>query len=210
LWALRDRGVGLDLIGFDVDPAAVAAVSGSMPDVRTEVVDLNDGLPLESASVDGIVSHNVVECLRDPVATMDEAARVLRRDGRAVWSHVDFDAIVIAGPDRDLTRAVLHTYSDRPPSWMTTGDGQMGRKLAGLVRSSALQLQDVSVHLTTATSLEGDALARIDEIAASVDTSAGTVSTAEVAEWRRQVEHADRAGEFLFVEPCFVVSAGHH
>lgn len=206
LAVLRGHDGSLDLIGLDANAAAVTAATETLPAIRAEVVDLNDGLPLEDASVDGVVSHNVLECLRDPVEVMNEAARVLRRNGRAVWSHVDFDAIIVAGPDRDLTRTVLHTYSDHPPPWMPTGDGQMGRRLAGLVRTSALELVDVSVHLITATRLEGDALARIDEIAASVDTSTELLSPETVVEWRQQVDHADRAGEFVFVEPCFVVT----
>lgn len=206
LRALRSREPDLRLIGFDASAVAVDAVKSGIPGVRAEVVDLNASLPLPDASLDGVLSHNVLECLDDPLSVMNEADRVLRPDGRAVWSHTDFDGIVVSGPDRLLTREVLHTYSDHPPPWTPTADGQMGRQLPGLARRSRLQVVDVTVHLTTSAELDGDARARIDEIAAALRAGRGDLSSDDVAEWRRQVDEAQADGAFFFSEPAVVVT----
>lgn len=207
LHALHDREPSLNLVGLDVSPEAVAAAKASQPSVRAEVTDLNDPLPLDDDSVAGVLSHNVLECLDDPVSLMNEAARVLQPGGRAVWSHTDFDGIVLAGPDRILTRKVLHAYADHPPAWTPQADGQLGRQLVGLVRQSRLHVVDVAVHLTTSTELEGDAQARVDEIAAALRSGVADLSADDISEWRRQVDDAHGAGEFFFCEPAFVVTA---
>lgn len=205
--ALLRRNGSSHLIGLDADEGSITAAKDLIPTARAEVVDLALGLPLDKDSVDGALSHNVLECLDDPVAVMNETARVLRPGGRAIWSHVDFDGIIIAGPDRDLTRAVLHRYADHPPPWTPKADGQMGRQLAGLIRANELQLVDLAVHLTTATALDGDALARVEEIASSVDTATPGLSQDDVDVWRQEIQRADREGRFVFVEPCFVASS---
>jgi SAM-dependent methyltransferase len=206
LHALRRRQPDLQLIGLDARADAVDSVKSGIAGGRAEVADLNAPLPLDEESVDGVLSHNVLECLNDPLAVMNEAARVLRPGGRAVWSHTDFDGIVVSGPDRLLTRKVLHAYADNPPPWTPIADGQMGRQLPALARRSRLHIVDVSVHLTTSIELDGDAQARIDEIAAALRSGVGDLSAEEVAEWRHQVEAAQVRGEFFFSEPAVVVT----
>jgi hypothetical protein len=206
LRALRSREPDLRLIGLDASANAVDAVKSTLAGVRAEVVDLNAPLPLQDGSLDGVLSHNVLECLDDPLLVMNEADRVLRPGGRAVWSHTDFDGIVVSGPDRLLTRKVLHAYSDHTPPWTPTADGQMGRQLPGLARRSRLEVVDVTVHLTTSAELDGDARARIDEIAAALRSGIGDLSSDDVAEWRRQVDEAQAGGAFFFSEPAVVVT----
>lgn len=206
LHALLDREPSLQLVGFDVAAEAVAAVRAALPEVGAEVADLNEELPLDDGSVDRALCHNVLECLEEPVAAMHEVARVLRTGGKAVWSHTDFDGIILSGPDRGLTRQVLHAYADHPPAWASRADGQMGRRLVGLVRRSRLQLVDVAVHLTTSSELEGDARERVDEIAAALGRGIGSLTAEDVGAWRRQAEVAHEKGAFLFCEPTFVVT----
>lgn len=206
LKALHDREASLNLVGLDLSSEAVAAVRSALPRVRAEVADLNEPLPLEDDSVAGVLSHNVLECLDDPVSVMNETHRVLGPGGRAVWSHTDFDGIVLSGPDRMLTRKVLHAYADHP-AWTPQADGQLGRQLVGFVRKSRLRLADVAVHLTTTTELEGDARVRVDEIAAALRSGIADLSADEVSEWRRQVDIAQDDGEFFFCEPAFIVTA---
>jgi SAM-dependent methyltransferase len=207
LHALQRRERNLHLVGFDASRAAVDTTRSSIAGVRAAVADLNSPLPLEDGSVDGVLCHNVLECLDDPVFVMNEAARVLRPGGRAVWSHTDFDGIIVSGPDATLTRTVLHAYADTPPPWTSTADGQTGRKLPGLVRRSRLRMVEAVVHVTTSTYLDGDARARIDEIAAALRAGVGSLSAAHVVEWRREVDEAQVQGEFFFSEPAVVVTA---
>lgn len=207
LEALLRKEPSLQLLGLDRSAEAVAAVQATWPDVRVEVADLDDPLPIEDGSVDGVLCHNALECLADPVALLDEAARALRPGGRSVWSHTDFDGIVLSGPERLLTRKVLHAYADHPPPWTPRADGQLGRRLVGLIRQSRLQVTEATVHLTTSTELDGDARSRVDEICGALWSGIADLTADEVQEWRKQIDAADRDGTFFFCEPTVVVSA---
>jgi SAM-dependent methyltransferase len=171
------------------------------------IADLNDPLPYPNHSFDGAISHNVLECLNDPVALLDETARIMKPGGRTIWSHVDFDGIIIAGADRQLTRSVLHAYSDHPPTFLSTADGQVSRQIPGFVKRSRLELTGVSIHQTTSHSLTGDARARVEEIAGAVDLEAADLSSDDIATWMRQLLDADQGGKFFFSEPCVIVSS---
>jgi ubiquinone/menaquinone biosynthesis C-methylase UbiE len=84
-----------------------------------------------------------------PAGLLAEIARVLRPGGRAVLGHVDFETIVVATQDRDLTRRVLLSYAELPVLYrhMAAADPQMGRRLPGLVRRSPLHLDGVHAHI---------------------------------------------------------------
>lgn len=213
LAALAEVHPGAALIGLDAGAAALAEaralLAGHGAAVRLEEADLARRLPLEDGAAGGIVCHNVLECLADPGALLREAARVLRPGGLAVWSHVDFDALVVAGAAPDLDRRVLHAYADLTPGWAAHADGRAGRKLAGLVHASPLALEELRVVPLLATGLAGDALARVEEIAQALTeggngAGAGGPSRQEVAAWRAQLAAADARGAFLLAELAFV------
>lgn len=94
---------------------------------------------------------------------------------------------------------------------MAAADAQMGRRLPGPVRRSALQLQSVEAHTTVETSLTGAAATRLDEVAQAVRRSAnaglGHITVAELGDWVTQLHAAQDAGEFLFAETAFLVTA---
>lgn len=201
---------GLRLIGCDVSPEALALADQLLAghDAQFRPNDLDLPLPVADASVDRIVSHNVLECIADPAALLAEAARVVRPGGRAVWSHVDFDALILTSPDVALGRRVVHAFADTAQGWMRHVDGQMGRKLAGLVAGSPLDLVDVRVAYRTFTALTGDALDRIDEITTALGASDDhDLTVDELAEWRSGLDHVAGRGEFFLAEPAVVATS---
>ena len=206
--ALRAHVPSLHVTCVDEDHGSVQALAAeALPGVVAAVVDLNDPLPFPDGAFDGAISHNVLECLDDPVALLDETARVLRRGGRAVWSHVDFDGIIIGGADRQLTRSILHAYADHPPRFLATADGQIGRRLPGLIEQSRLSLIDATVHHTTAHRLDSDARARVEEIAGQVRAEAAGLTNHELTTWLQQLTEAAHEGQFFFSEPCVIVTS---
>ena len=82
--------------------------------------------------------------LPDPAALLAEAARVLRPGGRAIFSHPDFDRIVLNAPHVELSGRVCHAHADAKQDCMARVEGQMGRKggledwRQGLVRAEDL------------------------------------------------------------------------
>jgi len=63
----------------------------------------------------------------------------MRPGAISVWSHVDYDALVISGADRLLTRRIGNAYGEA--SYLERGctDAQMGRRLAAVVDKSPLR-----------------------------------------------------------------------
>lgn len=209
--ATRDPEV--NLTGLDLDPDALHSLVTRLPRVHTLRHDLAEGMPLPTGGVDVVLCHNTLECLLNPAALLTEIHRVLRPHGRAVLGHTDFETIVVTTADRDLARRVLLTYAQLPVLYrhMAAADPQMGRRLPGLVRHSPLHLTAVQAHTTVTTALEGAALARTREIEAAVRRSArrglGHVDPAELDRWTEELHAADAAGDFLFSETAYLLTA---
>lgn len=139
-----------------------------------------------------------------PVAVINEAARVLVPGGCAVWSHTDFDTVVVNTEDVELSRWVLHGYAHQTQPWMEHSDARLGRKLVGIVARSHLQLDDPDTNVVVESDRVPLAEDRIDDIAAAL---AGNPSLArDVVRWRRQVDDALAADSFLFAETTFVLT----
>jgi SAM-dependent methyltransferase len=109
LHAVARRHPSVRLVGLDENKASIdkakAVLSGLDCDLR--IADLNAALPFGDGVTDAVLCHNVLECLADPLALVNDGGRILRRGGQALLSHVDFDAIVIQGPDVSLNRRVI-------------------------------------------------------------------------------------------------------
>ncbi len=215
LAVIAERSTGASLFGLDVDgPSLRTAASwlGSLDaEFQLAVADLSMPLPLTDDSVTKVVCHDLLECLVDPVALMAEASRVLRPGGLSVWSHVDYDSAVVAGGDRELTRRIVHAYADYAQSWLSSNDGQMGRKLAGLVGRSSLQATNVDAQVMTSSRLDGPAKMRIEDITATLRRGAGEgkveVSPSELDDWTTSLVAADAAGNFFYAQTAYVVVA---
>ena len=80
--------------------------------------DLKAPLPLADAAFDRVLCHNVLEVLPDPGALVAEAVRVLRPGGRLVLAHSDFDTLIFASEDLELTRRLVRDYCDIQQPWM--------------------------------------------------------------------------------------------
>ena len=141
--AARVELVGLDLSAAALRAAARALQAGSDGAWLLVQADLGRAIPLADQSVDRVLSHNVLECLPDPAALLEEVTRVLRPGGRLVLSHTDFDTLVFSSEDHALTRRLVHAYSDTQQEWMAAVDGTIGRRLPDLVVRSPLQVDAV-------------------------------------------------------------------
>jgi SAM-dependent methyltransferase len=133
------------LLAHDPAPSLVHAVDQAavLPDdllhderVRARIVDLDEPLPFEDASLDRVVSLNVVEALADPAAFLVECHRVLRPGGRAVIAHSDFDTALFTSADDALTRELVDRFVALVPGWAPRADGFTGRKLPVLAAES--------------------------------------------------------------------------
>lgn len=195
--AARPQGAGR-LVGIDVaEPPLDPRLTGD-PRVERVVADLDEPLPFADASVDAAVSHNVVECLRDPAALLREAARVLVPGGRLLLAHTDFDTLVFAASDVALTRRLVHHFCDTVQPWMAHADGTVGRRLAGLGARSPLAVERTFAWAGHTTTLEpggpgDDALALVAADARRAEDLAPCVDA-----WLADQRARAARGEFLF------------
>lgn len=211
------RVSGLFLIGVDTDADALAGAQSwlSETDAHGDWLhgDVGSPLPLPDASVTRVVCHDVLEYLDDPVSLLAEASRVMRPGSVSVWSHTDYEALVIGGADRLLTRRIVSAYADASYLDQARSDAQMGRKLAAVVDRSPLQRTAVAAAVLIATSLEDPGRRRIEDIAATVAGSGrrGEVDVApgEVDEWVAQLSSSDQQGDFFYSQTAYIVSATH-
>lgn len=213
--AAATRVADLSLVGIDVDASSLAAAASWLDEIgarhRLLCSDLDAPLPVADDSVTHVVCHDVLECLADPGDLLTEANRILRPGGTAVWSHVDYESIVVGGADRGLTRRVVHAYADAPALDRPRSDPQMGRRLAALVARSPLQQTAVDAYVLVATDLAGPGRHRIDDVAATVRSGADPgkhgLGAGDVDRWEAQLREADEGGEFFYSQTAYIVTA---
>lgn len=126
----------------------------------------------------------------------------------SVWSHVDYEAILIGGGDRILTRRIVNAYADASYLKAGSSDAQMARKLAALVDHSRLSRVGIDAVSLIATTLAGPGRHRVDDIAATVVRSTGDgacdVGAEEVRRWLDSLERADERGEFFYSHTAYM------
>ena len=203
--------------GFDRSSDAVtkaAELLASHPgSSEFTAADLRDPVPLPDGCADAVVSYNLLECLPDPLALINEVGRLLAPGGTAVLAHVDFDSLVVAGAPQDLDRRICHAFADDQQPWMDCVDGRIGRQLPGLVRRSTLRLRSAEPLVTSQTDLGGHAGRRIEGIHGTLVSAAvkgrGTVPRDEVDRWHETLVQAASLGQFFFAETAILVTAQH-
>lgn len=210
-----EQAPDLTLLGLDLDEEGLLGAQAMLDDAtgrgQVAVADLSVTLPLADGSVSKVLCHNVLEQLPDPAGLVRETSRVLRHGGRSVWSHTDFESVVISGGDPDLTRRIVRAYAYAPDSGGQPSDGQQGRRLPGLVSSSLLQRVSVDPHVLLSTEMRGPAELRVKSMFSVLrDASAAgevDLSMPELHGWVTSLYAASDRGEFLYAHTTFIVVA---
>lgn len=199
------RRVGPQGRAVGVDPSAtMRAEAQRRSDALGLAVEYRDGraeqLPFPDAAFDGCRADRVLMYLSDPARAVAEMTRVLRPGGTMVVGEVDKETVVVAHPDRVLTRHLLNFWCDSYAS------GWVGRELANLFRDAGLQevaLEPMTLLLTEwATVRDVFQFPRVAELA----VAAGRVSSADAQRWLNDLAEADRRGRFLFANTVFLVT----
>jgi len=195
------------LLAAAPSPATVQAVDQAaeldddlLSDLRvvSRIADLNEPLPFQDASIDRLVSMNVVESLRDPATFLVECHRVLRPGGLAVIGHSDFDTALFTSDDDALTRTLVDRFVAEVPTYYERADGFMGRKLLGLAADSPFSLVDVDAWADPHRRFDEGSLAwkiAMGMLAAAADDDE---LAARSAQWVETVRELADEGRFLF------------
>ncbi len=201
-------------IGVDVSPAALAKAAEALAPVHGASfllvqADLKDRLPIADAAADRVLCHDVLECLPDPDALVREAARILDPDGRLVLAHTDYDTLVFASEDLQLTRRLVHAYCDTQQPWMDAVDGTIGRHLVDVAARCGLYVEDVQATVVLSRRFVPGELGwgYAHNIAGALGT-AGWPDTAALDRWLDGLRRLDERGAFLFSLNDYAVLCG--
>jgi SAM-dependent methyltransferase len=210
---LAGIGTSGEVIAADRDSPSLDAVratyAAEIAKGLLSVVNLDVGreLPLASASFDCVVCQNVIECVADRNGLLSEIYRILRPGGSALIGHHDFDGVLIASDDRDLTRRLVHGYADLTQPWQDLSEGQMGRLLPGLVGRSPFDETETETVLFVELALSKDCYARqhLDDIVGLCRQFG--VDEADAKKWLLGLEGRSAAGAFYYALPWTYVIA---
>lgn len=202
--AERLPGADLVLLGLDASAAALDTAARALRRRSGRAAlpvqaDLNVRLPLADASVDRALCHNVLECLPHPDALVAEVLRILRPGGRLVLSHSDFDTLIFASEDLDLTRRLVRAYCDTRQDWMDAVDGTIGRRLVDIAGGCGLLVDDVQARVNLSRRFVPGELGHgyAYNLARTLRLS-GQVDPAELDSWLEGLGRLDQRGAFLF------------
>jgi SAM-dependent methyltransferase len=204
------QGVDLELVGLDASAAALRTASRPLGHVGLLLAqaDLTHPIPVADTSVDRALCHNLLECLPDPAALVADAHRILRPGGRLVLSHSDFDTLLFASEDLELTRRLVRTYCDTQQEWMDAVDGTIGRRLVDIVGRSPLRVDDVQARVNLSLRFQPGELGYgyAHNLAGTLRAS-GTADPAELDGWLAGLGRLDARGAFLFSVNDYAVVA---
>jgi ubiquinone/menaquinone biosynthesis C-methylase UbiE len=132
----RRIGPGGHVLGIDASPPTVAEATRRSQGRNLPVAfQVGDALALDvpDASFDRCRAERLLMHVDgEPAVVLAEIARVLRPGGRAVVFDFDWDALVIDGAERELTRRIVRSYSDG------VRNGWVGRALPRMLRDAGL------------------------------------------------------------------------
>jgi SAM-dependent methyltransferase len=173
--------------------------------VVSRLADLDEPLPWPDATLDRLVSMNVMENLADPAGFLRECHRVLRPGGLAVVGHTDFDTALFTSDDDALTRELVDRFVAEVPRYRGQADGFMGRKLLRLADDSSFELVDLRSWADPHRRFDEGSLAW--KIAMGMAASARNDDrlAARAAGWIESVRRLADQGRFLFTVTDVVV-----
>jgi ubiquinone/menaquinone biosynthesis C-methylase UbiE len=144
--AARDRFAGT-VTGIDQSPEFIAAaqrlaaVAGVDDSVEFVVGDVHE-LDLPAASFDAVVAHTLISHVRDPLAVLAEAARVVRPGGSVAIFDGDYGSLTF-----DCSDARLGEPMERAIQSMIMSSPRVMRELPRLLSSVGLRLVATQAHV---------------------------------------------------------------
>ncbi len=204
---LATAGASGEVFAADRSRKNLEAVKQSYPaeiaDKRLVVVetDVSAGLPFASSSLDTVVCQNVMECIVDKAGLLVEIRRVLKSGGVAVIGHYDFDGVMLASDDRELTRRLVHGYADYVQHWQDVAEGQMGRLLPGLAANSPFSEVVTETVLFVDLTLSNESYAQTHlEGMVALSEEFGVLSE-RARDWLGDLQGRSESGTFYYALP---------
>ncbi len=127
-----------NLCGIDAMKKAIDKAQKLYPNVNFHQDKFIDSFSFSDNSFDIIVCVDTLECIPNKALFLSEVARMLRPTGKILFAHWDWDTQVYNSKYKKSIRKFVTAFSDYQQGWMDACDGQMGRKLWGILEGSEL------------------------------------------------------------------------
>lgn len=176
--------------GIDSSAAMLdAARSRGIPANVTFVDGRAESLPFPGAHFDAARAERVFQHLAEPQLAAQELRRVLRDGGKAFVLDPDWETVLIAGADRNITRRIVRALAER------VANPSAGGNTPSLLRAAGFR----TVTATPVLSTPGLARAYDLFLGASLDyaIASNAVNADEATTWLRGLLEAEQRGEFL-------------
>jgi len=166
-------------------------------------------LPFEDNNFDRILCHNVIECIVDKVDLLNECYRILKPTGRLLVSHHDFDTAIFNSEFVNLTRDLVHGFADTTQDWQDTSDGQIGRKIPGLLTTSSFTGPSMLETMAIAeTSYSPDTYGyNFSRWILDIVVKSGRIPTDDLRAWLSDLESKADQGTYYFCI-CLMTAIG--
>lgn len=193
--AARQEFSGL-LIGVDQSPDFIeaarhfAAEQGVGDPVEFRVGDAHD-LDLPDAHFDAVVAHTLVSHVRDPLAVLTEAGRVVRPGGAVAVFDGDYASLTFACVEPRLGEAM-----ERALQSIIMSAPRVMRELPRLLPQAGLHLTATQAHVY-AEAGSSFFMINLAETYAPLAASTGLLSAADVDAWLTDQRHAVTDGTFF-------------
>jgi hypothetical protein len=126
-----------------------------------------------------------------------------------VLAHTDYDTLVFASDDLELTRRLVHAYCDTQQPWMDAVDGTIGRHLAEVAGRCGLVVEDVRATVVLSRRFVPGELGwgYAHNIVGAL-RAAGWAEPAALEGWLDGLRRRDERGAFLFSLNDYAVLCG--
>ena len=126
-----------------------------------------------------------------------------------VLAHSDFDTLIFASEDLELTRRLVRDYCDTEQSWMDSVDGTIGRRLADIAGRAGLVVEDVQAAVVLGRRfVPGEIGWGYARNLADTLGGDGRATPAELERWLAGLQRLDDRGAFLFSVNDYAVICG--
>jgi ubiquinone/menaquinone biosynthesis C-methylase UbiE len=193
--AARDGFAGT-VTGIDQSPEFIAAAErlaadDGLGDRIAFVVGDAHALDLPSASFDAAVAHTLVSHVRDPLAVLAEAARVIRPGGSLAVFDGDYASLTFGCDD-----PLLGTTMERAVQSIIMSSPRVMRELPRLLPKAGLQLMATQAHVYAEAGSSGFLL-NLAETYGPLAASTGLVTAADVDAWLTYQRRSAEDGTFF-------------
>jgi len=180
---------GIDPSATMIDEARARGVPANSQFLLASAYDV----PFEDASFDAIRAERVFQHLAEPEKAALELRRLVKPDGTVLLLDQDWDSLSVAGADRETTRRIVRSFSDR------FANPWAGREARGLLHRAGFPRVDVAPLIATPTL--PIAFDLILKSAVDAALAQETVDSEAAHRWLARLLQADQRGEFY----CAVV-----